>query len=40
MELGEASIWDARMNVLAVTKMLLGIDVHDEMQGHHADTSL
>ena len=40
MELGEASIWDARMDVLAVTKMLLGIDVHDEMQGHHADTSL
>jgi general stress protein 26 len=40
MELGEASIWDAKMGVLAVTKMLLGIDVRDEMKGHHANTSL
>jgi general stress protein 26 len=40
MELGEASIWDAKMGVLAVTKMLLGIDVRDEMQGHHANTAL
>ncbi|HEY4338946.1 MAG TPA: pyridoxamine 5'-phosphate oxidase family protein [Steroidobacteraceae bacterium] len=40
MELGEASIWDAKMDVLSVTKMLLGIDVRDEMKGHHANTSL
>jgi hypothetical protein len=40
MELGEASIWDAKMDVLSVTKMLLGIDVRDEMKGHHANTAL
>jgi general stress protein 26 len=40
MELGEASIWDARMDVLVVTKVVLGMDVRDEMKGHHTDTSL
>jgi general stress protein 26 len=40
MELGEASLWSAKMGVLAVTKMLLGIDVRDELKGHHANTSL
>jgi general stress protein 26 len=40
MELGEASIWVAKMGVLAVTKMLLGMNVRDEMKGHHTNTSL
>jgi general stress protein 26 len=40
MDLGEASIWNAKMGVMAVTKMLLGIDVRDEMKGHHATTAL
>jgi general stress protein 26 len=40
MDLGEASLWSAKMGVLAVTKMLLGIDVREEMKGHHANTSL
>lgn len=40
MELGEASIWSAKMGVLAVTRMLLGINVRDEMKGHHTNTSL
>jgi general stress protein 26 len=40
MELGEASIWDASMGLVTVTKMLLGMNVRDEMQGHHTDTSL
>jgi general stress protein 26 len=40
MDLGEASIWDAKMGVLAVTRMLLGMNVRDEMKGHQANTSL
>jgi general stress protein 26 len=40
MELGAASIWDARMGVLAVTRMLLGMNVRDELRGHHVNTSL
>jgi general stress protein 26 len=40
MDLGEASIWSAKMGVLAVTKMLLGVNVRDEMKGHHTTTSL
>jgi general stress protein 26 len=40
MDLGEASIWNAKMGALAVTKMLLGMNVREEVKGHHAQTSL
>jgi general stress protein 26 len=40
MDLGAASIWSAKMGALAVTKMLLGISVRDEVKGHHTHTSL
>lgn len=40
MELGEASIWSGKMDPLAVTKMLLGMNVRDEVKGKHADTAL
>lgn len=40
MELGDASIWNARMGVLTVTKMLLGMDVRAEAKVHHTHTSL
>lgn len=40
MELGEASIWSASMGALAVSRMLLGMNVREEAKGHHAHTSL
>jgi general stress protein 26 len=40
MELGDASIWSARMGVLTVSKMLLGMNVREEAKIHHAHTSL
>jgi general stress protein 26 len=40
MDLGDASIWSAKMGALAVTKMLLGISVREEAKGHHTHTSL
>lgn len=40
MELGEASIWSGTMGALAVTKMLLGLDVRADVKGQHANTSL
>lgn len=40
MELGEASIWSGEMGALAVTKMLLGMNVREETKGQHAHTSL
>lgn len=40
MDLGEASIWDAKMGAVALTKMLLGISVSTEMKGHHTHASL
>ncbi len=40
MDLGAASIWDAKLGPLTLTQMLLGIDVRDKVQGHHAETTL
>ncbi len=40
MELGEASIWSAKLGALAVTKMLLGMNVREDAKGHHTHTSL
>jgi general stress protein 26 len=40
MELGNASIWSAEMEGLALPKMLLGLNVRNEMKGHHAHTRL
>jgi general stress protein 26 len=40
MDLGDASIWNAKMGALTVTKMLLGINVRDEAKGQHTHTSL
>ena len=40
MDLGEASIWDAEMGALTLTKMMLGLNVSDDVAGHHAETSL
>ena len=40
MELADASIWSARMGVLTVSKMLLGMNVREEAKVHHTHTSL
>jgi general stress protein 26 len=40
MELADASIWSARMGVLVVSKMLLGMNVREEAKVHHTHTAL
>lgn len=40
MELADASIWNAEMGALALTKMLLGFSVRSEVKGHHSHTTL
>jgi general stress protein 26 len=40
MELGEASIWNAEVGGLTLAKMFLGINVRDDVKGHHAHTRL
>jgi general stress protein 26 len=40
MDLAEASIWDAELGALTLTKMMLGVSVKDEVHGRHVETSL
>ena len=40
MDLGDASIWDARLGPLILSKMMLGMDVREDAAGHHAHTAL
>jgi general stress protein 26 len=40
MELGQASIWNAKLGAVALTKLMLGVDVREDAKGHHAQTNL
>ena len=40
MDLGDASIWSGELGALATAKMMLGIDVRDEVAGKHVETAL
>lgn len=40
MDLGDASIWCGDMGVIAVGKMLLGMDVTDDVKGGYTNTKL
>ncbi|RVQ69259.1 general stress protein [Croceicoccus ponticola] len=40
MDLGDASIWCGKMGLLSVGKMLLGMDVTDDVAGGQVETTL
>ncbi|MDT0576674.1 pyridoxamine 5'-phosphate oxidase family protein [Croceicoccus sp. F390] len=40
MDLGEASIWSGKLGPFTTAKMLLGMDITDDVKGGKADTSL
>ena len=40
MDLGDASIWSAEMGVFNTAKMMLGMNVRDDMQGGYAEVAL
>ena len=40
MDLGDASIWSAEMGVFNTAKMMLGMNVRDDMKGGYADVAL
>ncbi len=40
MDLGDAEIWDGDMSLLNVAKMALGMNVHDDAEKKHTETSL
>ena len=40
MDLGEASIWAGELGVLGMAKMVLGMNVTDEVKGSYAETAL
>lgn len=40
MDLGDASIWSGELGMFGVAKMVLGMDVRDEVAGQYADTRL
>jgi general stress protein 26 len=39
MDLEQVSIWNAEVGALTLTRMLLGLNVRDQMQGQHAQIS-
>ncbi len=40
MDLGDAEIWNGDIGLLNTAKMVLGMNVHDEAEKQHAETSL
>lgn len=40
MDLGDASIWDSDLGPVTTVKMALGMDVREDAQGYHRETSL
>ena len=40
MDLGDAEIWSGELGALATAKMVLGMDVRDEVAGKHVKTAL
>ncbi|WP_336986605.1 pyridoxamine 5'-phosphate oxidase family protein [Altererythrobacter aquiaggeris] len=40
MDLGDAEIWNGDMGLLNVAKMALGMNVHDEAEKQHTETTL
>ena len=40
MDLGDASIWSAEMGLFNTAKMMLGMNVRDDMKGGYADVAL
>jgi general stress protein 26 len=40
MDLGEASLWGAKLGAVTLTKMLLGINVYEDVREQRAETSL
>lgn len=40
MDLGDASIWDSDLGPVTTVKMMLGMDVREDAEGHHRDTRL
>lgn len=40
MDLGEASIWNAQLGAMALSKMMFGVNVREEARGHHTQTTL
>jgi general stress protein 26 len=40
MDLGEASIWQGDLGLMAAAKLALGLDVRDEVAGKYVDTRL
>lgn len=40
MDLGDAEIWSGELGALATAKMMLGMDVRDEVVGKHVETAL
>lgn len=39
-DLGDASIWAGELGLIGVAKMALGLDVHEEVAGEKAETTL
>ena len=40
MDLADAEIWSGELGALATAKMMLGMDVRDEVAGKHVETTL
>lgn len=40
MDLGDASIWNADLGMVAMAKMALGMDTRDDAKGNRTETSL